>query len=109
MNPYCGSLWTRAVVRRGHELWFATTRTAADRGLLAEFAGHIIFFKLYYNVHIDILAASSSFFFQFLGKGQIILAMVNARALETAKAFLRNRNRLTRLRGYSFFRCIDTV
>lgn len=110
MNLYCGSLWTRAVVHRGHELWFATTtRTAADRGLLAEFAGHIVFFKLYYNAHIDILAAFFFFFFQFLGKGQVILAMVNARALESTKAFLRNRNRLTRLRGYSFFRCIDTA
>lgn len=67
MNPYCGSLWTHAVVRRGHELWFAMTRTAADRGLLAEFAGHIVFFKLYYNVHIDILAASF-FFFSIFGE-----------------------------------------
>lgn len=69
MNLYCGSLWTRAVVRRGHELWFATTtRTAADRGLLAEFAGHIVFFKLYYNAHIDILAAFFFFFFSISGE-----------------------------------------
>lgn len=49
------------------------TRTTADRGLLAELAGHIVFFRLYYNFHIDILAAVlellfSTVFYSFWGE-----------------------------------------